>query len=86
MGQMVWPGEKGDGAQSWGDRHSLQWLGEAPGRRGDGRQALARWRIGGGGQGSYCTRLGWGVQSESQGLCGECLPHLVSALLFCILE
>ena len=48
MGQMVWPGVKGDGAQSWGDRHSLQRLGEAPGRRGDGRQALARWRIGGG--------------------------------------
>ena len=48
MGQMVWLGEKGDDAQSWGDKHSLQQLGEAPGRRGEGSQALARCGIGGG--------------------------------------
>lgn len=29
MGQMVWLGQKGDDAQSWENKHSLQRLGEA---------------------------------------------------------
>lgn len=83
MGQMVWLGQKGDDAQSWGDKHSLQRLGEAPGRRGEGARL---WQDVGLGEGHGSVRLGGGVQSEGQGLCGERLPHLVSALLLCILE
>ena len=67
---MVWLGEKGDDAQSWGDKDSLQQLGEAPGRRGEGSQALAKCRIGGGavpgsGGGSK-VRAGstWGTSSS----------------------
>lgn len=80
------------GAQSWGNKYSLQRSEEALGRR-DWSQALARCRIGGGagkllcqvGVGVSIVR-GRGVHSEGRGLHGECLPHLVSPLLLCNLE